>query len=239
MVGLNYSVLAFNSDTRNLLFSRNPSFCSMEAYLDDANTIDDIGIPASEIPKVMGTEAQRIAKEADSLWSAVSERDILISQEQNDRNESCDLTLFPKRLFRTFKVRVLEIKNQDRISSFVVGSLSGLAGGVNLASGKGTDEPVIVGFGMRITPRNSLEGTFLCFGGVANFSNKLVIYTILQDGTKLCYACDVTRQVEESPDPYNVEIELDSLPIPNKVGGTTGVTPGMNDWSVIYIPIDM
>lgn len=211
----------------------------MESFLDDANTIEGIGIPASEIPKVMGTEAQRIAKEADSLWSAVSERDILISQEQNDRNESCDLTLFPKRLFCTFHVSVLEIKNQDRLSSFVVGSLSGLAGGVNLASGKGTDEPVIVGFGMRITPRNSLEGTFLCFGGVANFSNKLVIYTILQDGTKLCYSYDVTQQVKGALDPYNVEIVLDSLPIPNKVGGNSGVTPGMNDWSVIYIPIDM
>lgn len=208
----------------------------MEAYLDDANTIDGIGIPASEIPKVMGTEKQRIVKGADSLWSAISMKNILITQ---DQNESCNLTLFPKRLFRAFKVRVMEIRNQDKISPLMVGSLSGLSDGVNLSTGEGTEEPAIVGFGMRTSPRNTLEGRFLCFGNVADVPNKLVIYTILQDGTKLCYAYDVSKQVAEAPDPYNVEIVIDSLPIPNKINGNSGVTSGMNDWSVIYIPISM
>lgn len=211
----------------------------MEAYLDDAVNIDGIGIPVDELPKVTGTEKQRIVKEADSIWSAVSEKDIFITQEQNDRNEIYDFTLTPRKLYHTFKVKVLDIKNQNRISSFMVGTLSGLAGGVNLSTGKVNEEPVIIGFSMKITPQESLEGSFRCFGKVLGLPNKLVIYTILQDGTKWCYKYDVTQQIQEAPDPMNVEIILDTLPIPQEIKGGSVITPGVSDWNTIYVPVSM
>lgn len=70
-------------------------------------------------------------------------------------------------------------------------------------------------------------------------ANYLVIYTVLKDGTKWCYIYDVTRQIKEAPNPYEVEIVLDKLPVPTNIGGNSGFTPGVSDWNIIEIPIVM
>lgn len=41
------------------------------------------------------------------------------------------------------------------------------------------------------------------------------------------------------PNPYEVEIVLDKLPVPTKIGGNSGFTPGVSDWNIIEIPIVM
>ncbi len=57
--------------------------------------------------------------------------------------------------------------------------------------------------------------------------------TVLKDGTKWCYIYDVTKQIKEAPNPYEVEIVLDKLPVPTKIGGNSGFTPGVSDWNII------
>ena len=56
---------------------------------------------------------------------------------------------------------------------------------------------------------------------------------------KVCYIYDVTKQIKEAPNPYEVEIVLDKLPVPTKIGGNSGFTPGVSDWNIIEIPIVM
>lgn len=241
LVGVGYGALCFNSDTRNIQYRTIGESGSVIVSLKDAGTIDRIGVAANSLPRAKGSEEERMAMEADSLWSATSEKDILVSLDEHDRGDVHHLTLCPQRRYCSYHIRFLSIENQKYISSSLAGSLSGLAGGVSLSTGEKTEERVTVPFSLKIMDDNSLKGTMCCLGDCAESEapNKLVIYTILKDGTKWSYVFDVTDQVRKAPDPYDVEIVIDKLPIPSKIDGNSGFTPGVSDWEVIEIPIKM
>mgnify|MGYP000381277387 FL=1 len=93
LVGVSYTALGFNSDARNTSFRYNISTNSIEASSKDAGAIDRIGISASLLPRAKGTEGERMSMEADSIYSSASEKDILISLEENDRGDTCKICL--------------------------------------------------------------------------------------------------------------------------------------------------
>lgn len=241
MVGVGYSALGFNSNIKNMLFRSTDSSLGMEAHLKDADMIEKIGLPSSQLPRAKDAEAQRMCMEADSLWSASADEDVYVSVEDNDNGIVRNSTISPLRRFCTYRVRIFHVENQDKISSSVAGSITGLAGGINLSSGRKTDESVTIPFAVNLKEDNSLEGIFQCFGNstLKGATNHLVIYTVLQDGTKWCYQYDITKQICEAPDPFNVEIVLDKLPVPDKINGNSGFIPGVSGWNVIDIPINM
>ena len=135
----------------------------------------------------------------------------------------------------------MNIDNQQNLSSSIAGSISDLAGGINLSTGKKTVAKVTVPFAVGTTNESTLEGQLRCYGNSPSkaAANYLVIYTVLKDGTKWCYVYDVTKQIKEAPNPYEVEIVLDKLPVPTKIGGNSGFTPGVSDRNIIEIPIVM
>ena len=94
---------------------------------------------------------------------------------------------------------------------------------------------------MSLTGDMELKGNFRSFGKIpdANISNKLVIYTILKDGSKWCYVYDIINQIDAASDSFKVTVVLDKLPIPNKIENNSGLTPGVSDWKVVDIPIKM
>lgn len=213
LVGVSYTALGFNSDARNTSFRNNIRTNSIEASSKDAGTIDRIGISASLLPRAKGTEGERMSMEADSIYSGASEKDILISLEENDRGDTCKITLSPKRRFCTYRLKIMNIANQQNLSSSIAGSISGLAGGINLSTGEKTEAKVTVPFAVGTTNESTLEGQLRCYGNSPSedAANYLVIYTMLKDGTKWCYIYDVTKQIKEAPNPYEVEIVLDKL----------------------------
>lgn len=208
LVGVSYTALGFNSDARNTSFRNNIRTNSIEASSKDAGTIDRIGISASLLPRAKGTEGERMSMEADSIYSGASEKDILISLEENDRGDTCKITLSPKRRFCTYRLKIINIANQQNLSSSIAGSISGLAGGINLSTGEKTEAKVTVPFAVGTTNESTLEGQLRCYGNSPSedAANYLVIYTMLKDGTKWCYIYDVTKQIKEAPNPYEVEI---------------------------------
>lgn len=239
LVGVSYKALGFNSNAKKTLFQTKQT--EMEAISKDADMIEKIGLSTNQLPRAEGTEEQRMAMEADSLWSAISEKDILISLEENDNGEIYNLPLSPKRRFCRYKVRILNIDNEEKLSYSIAGSISGLAGGINLMTNEKVKENVTVPFSLSMTANHTLEGRLLCFGNSIqkDILNKLVIYSVLKDGTKWCYVYDVTKQIQEASDPYNIEIVLDKLPIPDKIEGHGGLTPGVSAWNVIEVSINM
>lgn len=238
-VGVDYSALGFNSNVRNLYIYQNGN--EIEAHAKSASVLDRLGLLVSDIPQASGTEYQRVVMEPDSLWSAVSDRDISISLEENDNGEIYNLKLYPEKRFCTYSVKIKNVANVGSLSASVAGSLSGQAGGVSLMDGTRTSEDVIVTFPFQLTKENALEGQFNSFGCSvnSNLPNKLVVYTVLKDDTKWSYVYDVTDQVRNAPDPYHIEIVLDKLPIPNRIENNSGFVPGVNDWTVIEIPVPM
>lgn len=115
LVGVSYTALGFNSDARNTSFRYNISTNSIEASSKDAGAIDRIGISASLLPRAKGTEGERMSMEADSIYSSASEKDILISLEENDRGDTCKITLSPKRRFCTYRLKIMNIDNQQNL----------------------------------------------------------------------------------------------------------------------------
>lgn len=146
LVGVSYTALGFNSDARNTSFRYNISTNSIEASSKDAGAIDRIGISASLLPRAKGTEGERMSMEADSIYSSASEKDILISLEENDRGDTCKITLSPKRRFCTYRLKIMNIDNQQNLSSSIAGSISDLAGGINLSTGEKTAAKVTIPF---------------------------------------------------------------------------------------------
>lgn len=240
LVGIEYAALGFNSDVSNTLFQRASDSCFI-ASSKDASVIGRIGIAASELPRVEEAEKQRKAMEVDSLWTAYLSDGVYVSLDDNDNGISPMLVLYPQRIFCTYRVTVLHVDNQDKISSSIAGAMSGLAGGINLMDGSKTSEVVTVPFAVSFASNQSLEATFRCYGNspVSGIPNKFVIYTVLKDGSKWCYVYDVTEQVMNAPNPYEVEILLDKLPVPSKIDGNCGLKPGVSDWNVIEIPVKM
>lgn len=240
-VGKSYRSLGFNSDTKNLQYSYISTEGTLEAHNKDASALENIDFSTNLLPRAEGTENEKIVVEADSLYAGTSEKDILVTLEDNDRGVAYDVEVTPKQMFCTYKIIIKNIEHVENVTTSIAGSLSGIAGGINLVTGEKTTDDVIVSFPLSIKENTSLEGQIKCFGRslTESIANKFIIYAILQDGTKWCYKYDVTQQIEEAPDPKNVEIVLDKLPIPKEIKGNSGITPGVSDWTIVDVPINM
>lgn len=236
-----YDALCFNSDVRNCLFANIDSKESFEVTTKTVASIERIGISASSLPRAKGAEQERIMMESDSIWSDHSKNPIVMSWEQNEDVDVCHLTLYPQRLFCTYKITIKNIKNKNNISTNITATLSGMAGGRYVNSRKKTDEVATVSFPVSMSKdKDVITGKMACFGNCEReTSNKLTIYTILNDGRKYYYVYDVTDQVRTAPDPYNVDIQLDTLPIPDEIKGESGLTPSVDGWKVVDIPLEM
>ena len=69
--------------------------------------------------------------------------------------------------------------------------------------------------------------------------HKLVIYAVLKDGSQVYYTYDVTEQMHRAPDPLNIHLHLEGLPLPTPVGGDGGMTPDIDGWNDVKIDIEM
>lgn len=187
LVGVSYTALGFNSDARNTSFRYNISTNSIEASSKDAGAIDRIGISASLLPRAKGTEGERMSMEADSIYSSASEKDILISLEENDRGDTCKITLSPKRRFCTYRLKIMNIDNQQNLSSSIAGSISDLAGGINLSTGEKTAAKVTIPFAVGTTNESTLEGQLRCYGNSP--SEDAANYTLIYFNNPDCHDC--------------------------------------------------
>ena len=241
-VNITYDALFFNSDIRNAIFSNTSRLETFTVSSRTAATLDGIGASAYSVPRANGTETERMAEEADKIWGGCNADGILLTLEQSEHCSAYDITLYPQRMFCTYSVKIANVENIENITPNISATLSGMAGGRYISSNEKIGEKVTVVFPIGIDSQTqSIIGSMYNFGNstVGDTPNKLVIYTTLTDGSKWYYVYDVTDQIRTAPDPYNVEIQLDTLPIPNKMHGGSGMNPGVNDWNKIDVPITM
>lgn len=239
-VGVEYSLLAFNSDPQNTYFTKLEGQNSYEVSSVDATTIGPIGLSASALPRAEGTESERMSAEADSIYAVTGETTLLGTRAAT--GDTIYVTLYPQPMFHTYRVYVHGVQNSKNLSSTIAGSISGLTGGVNLATGERITENVTIPFFARLANDSTLVGQFLCYGkGETEVKhNRLMVYTELKDGTKWKYDSNVTEQVTESVS-EDVEVNVHRLPVPDKIdgNGNGGIKPDVDDWSNIDIPIEM
>ena len=84
-----------------------------------------------------------------------------------------------------------------------------------------------------------ITGGLLTFGHKTGNNHTLTVYAVLADGSKWYYTYDVTDQIHSAPDPRNVHIVLDGLPLPKPIVNGGGFQPEVEDWQTVPIDIEM
>lgn len=228
-----YKVLCVNSDTESVLYRNIDSFDSFEAYAPDGV----LSVGTFLAPRPEGTSEERVAKSPDRLYSARLDD---LTVELSKENQT--VILYPELSVCRYRVEIRNVSNLQYVSSDgIAGSLSGMSGGLLVGRNELTSEVVTVPFGVVSDGVSTLKADFLAFGqtGSAGPAHKLVIYVIMADGSKNYYTFDVTTQVDEAANPYDVHILLDGLSLPKPIVNGGGFRPEVDEWQNINIDVPM
>lgn len=234
-----YQAICLNSDTRNIKIPDSESFDSFLVTTKDAEMMTgmtSLGVRSDEIPKIKGTEDERVAMSPDSIWTGRLGNLVLDAPAH-----AIEMTM--EKGFDTFNI---EIKNAEnlRYARAVSGSLTTLVEALHPATGELSEGEVTVPFEMMIDQEEEIvKGSLLTFGHCPREKKRhhMTIYAVMADGSKVYYTYDVTDQIHSSPDDSYVVIVLDGLqlPEPDLGGSGGGFKPDVNGWNHIDVEIDM
>jgi hypothetical protein len=199
--------------------------------------LDSLSATAIErAPRARGTETERVAMSAEACWSD-AQTDIVIRNIADASQQT--ITLYPAQSYCKYTVQLQKIDNIDNVYE-ISATLSGMAGGYYVAQRKATDEVVTIPFAVDVDAVNADgEGTLNVFGHCPdgdNHTHTVLIYAVMKDGSKYYTTVDVTDQVHNAPDPYNVVISIDNLPLPEPVV-TGGQSVTVEEWENFVIDV--
>jgi hypothetical protein len=193
------------------------------------------GVSPLSAPRARGTEDERVAMSPEPFWTDV-QTDITV-RNISDASKQV-ITLYPKQSYCKYTVNLQNVENIDNVYE-ISATISGMAGGYYIARRSATNEVVTVPFAVSVDTDNaSAQGEFNTFGhcpGGDNHAHTVLIYVIMKDGTKYYTTVDVTDQVHNAPDPYNVVISIDNLPLPSVITG--GQSVSVEEWENFVIDV--
>ncbi len=216
-----YRALCLNSDTEFILFRNIRHYESFEIYLTDGS-----------FPRVVPRAAVRAIRSVpDKLWyDRVEGVGVLANCEGQT------LTFYPQIAVRHYTVEIKNATNLNYLASGeVFGSLTDMSGGFLPGTGRPADELVTLPFDMTLEDETTVTADFYTFGcpPASTVPHKLIVYAMLNDGSKYSFTYDVTSAIHEAPDPMNVHIELDGFPLPKPIDNGSGFNLGIDDWEAI------
>lgn len=230
-----YTALCLNSDTEGIYYRNTEKRTTFEVTTPTTTLMH-----GAAVPRAKGVGDERMSLEPDMLWC--NHTDCLYVKRDIDGQS---LTLYPQTGIHTYSITIHSVDNLEHVAQ-IYASISTMAGGILIGIGPDarTDERVTVPFGMVASPdKKSITGQVRTFGHCPSSvnSHKLVIYIVLDDGSKWYYTYDVTRQLHSAPDPQNVQIRLDTLPIPEPIGGGDGggFVPDVDEWQDFEVDVNI
>lgn len=234
-----YDALCINSDGPRNYFRNIEKRETFEVYTQDAKKIESISEMVVNLPRARGAENERVVFHPDKVWSDVTQLPFVLTQNEGIQNVIQTLTLYPKPLFCTYTVEIRNAQNL-KYAQNITATLSGLAGGVMAETATPTEETVTVAFDAEKKDATTVRGKFYNFGYNSKQTkpeHKLAVYVVLANGTRKLYTYDVTDQIRKAPDPRNVLIILDGLPLPRPITNGSGFKPTVSKWDVVEIDI--
>ena len=238
--GVNHDIVSVNSDNPNLSLTKDMAPQSLTLRTEDALVLPELGLDVSSLPVAPSSEGMPMRIETGKVWiAATSDKKVYVPF---DKEGIDTVTLTPTKVFVTYHIIINNVKNSNKIASGIAASLSGLCGSIYPYTGQKTNEKVIVPFVLNLDiEKGVIDGSFTTFGKSLdeNIPNKLVIYATLKDGSKWSYVFDVTSQIRKEVESDLVEVNINSLEIPNVPGSSSGMNPGIKGWNVIEIPVKM
>ena len=228
-----YDAICLNSDTYDICVLDDDRYESLRIStkdLEESSGLSSIGI-FSRIPTAA---EEKLATPPETIWSACAENIILGESART-------VTLSP--VLNVINCAV-EIRNADNLRwiNNISGSLSGMSDSYMPQLSTSSDECATLIFGCNYNIEESvIYGQLSTFGHCPSENNihTLTIYVTLADDSSWEYTFDVTQQIHESEDQYNLRIILDELPIPKPVMNGGGFKPVVSEWGEVEIDINM
>lgn len=225
-----YSGIAFNDDIIHWASVRNTgNIGSYEILTNDAVSLTSLGISTANLPRLRGTEDERMATTPEMLWCNRQDN-IDISFLHGEKV----ITYYPEEAVCHYTVTVLDVEGFEYLGGRNVdATLTGMAEGFmpypHLPSPTKVSHPYVLS---STAVPNALYSEFLTFGVPTNSDHKhyVTLYTIYANGEGEYHSYDVTDQVRKAPDPKHVDIVIRGLKIPMPIGGGGGVDVSVNEW---------
>lgn len=236
----NYEALCLNSDTENINYRNTECRETFEVTTRAADLLSGLsvlGVLSDGVPRVDGTEDERVILPPDMLWS-----DCVESIELKRTDGTMAVTLRPEMSVCRYSVEIRNAANLKYVSG-ISGSLSSMA--ESLYPGVGCDATCKMGatipFDAAVSAdKSTVTGGLFAFGcPSARKTHTLTIYAVLSDESKWYYTFDVTDQIHSAPNQRDVHIVLDGLPLPKPIVNGGGFQPDVDDWHSVNVDIEM
>lgn len=240
-----YEALCLNSDTENIGYRNTERKGTFEVTTQTSpllGGLSALGVRSEGAPRADGVGDERVALSPDMLWSDHAESIELKHIPARQR-----ITLYPEQSVCRYTVEIRNAENLKYVFG-VSGSISGLAGGLLPGTGPDalTGERVTIPFDAAVGEgengeKSVVTGGLLTFGHspAVDKAHQLTVYAVLSDGSKWYYTYDVTGQIHSAPDPRNVHIVLDGLPLPKPITNGGGFQPEVEPWKPVEIDLKM
>lgn len=232
-----YKAIFLNSDRRDITIHNGHDydlFCITTKDAGSTNALGAYGVSLKSLPKTRQSENERWVRMPEEIWSGSLEDILITSHEQT-------ITLTPQPHIRNYHVDIRNISNLKWIKGMSA-SLTSMSGGHHPSSGQESSELVTIPFETSYNiNEGQATGRLTTFGHCPEYpvTHQLIIYAILADDSKWYHTYDVTSQIHDAEDPFNIYITIDELPFPKPVVNGGGFKPSVGEWKHIEINIKM
>lgn len=228
-----YRLITYNNDTEVVQFDNTHDFDSHRGYTREGHILEPIygnGLPLP--PRAEGSEDERVVITPDELWGC-TETEIVVTGEGHQV-----ITLRPHDMLCHYSYEIRNVSNLKHVSQMSA-SLTGMAGGMDMATENLNREPVTLPFEAYPNGGSTVVGEFLTFGHHEENTapHKMSLYVVMDDGSKYVYSADprfdVTDQVHSAPDRRRVHLIIDGLSLPQPIENGSGFAPEVDDWGEV------
>ncbi len=242
-----YKIITYNNDTESVLFANTNSWDNHLGYTREGSVFEGLyaGTSSTSSIRALGAESENVLITPDMMWG-YSVTDVYVEPEVDYQV----ITLYPHPLVCHYTLTVKNVENISYLQQ-VCGTLSGMAPQLTFSSEELGEECVTIPYYAEgNTSAKTITADFYTWGHNINNSNvhSVVLYVWMQDGNKYYFTTtsasddysnfDVTSQVENAADPYNVDLVIDALKLPTNLGNGDGSFDiGVDDWYEIEYEI--
>lgn len=237
-----FSSVGLNSDIRLLSVSEGTSpeeILVTTAGNQPLKALSLYGVSGDNLPRAEGTATERMAASADRFYTG-SLVEFAVSRKDKEKT----IVIYPDEATCRIRVEIRNVENFDRLMASGA-AITTLAGSFIPWSFSATNEKVTVPFDLVPDAENTrLTGSIYSFGcpsdcDAAPVNHTLSVYAIMDDGERVWFNIDVTDRIHNAPDPHDILIVIDHLPLPSEPAYGGGFSPVVNPWREITIGITM
>ncbi len=111
-----YDAIALNADLNDWAYFRNqPDIESVEIYTHDAERLQAYQLMPEAVPKVRGTEEERMAATPGMAWSTRSDSIILTADDTHKV-----ITMYPEEIVCHYSVEILDVENLENARGEII-----------------------------------------------------------------------------------------------------------------------